>query len=621
MPRIRSTATAVENTNTIENIVNNTVLDLMPETIITPEERDEEESTFTCDNCSNTCNTDEEEIINSQSVCRSCYEEYYRSCDNCSNQFNADENNYEVVGDTLYCENCSDNYLFSCEGCGEYDHNDNGYTAPNDNVYCQECFYQRCTTCHDCDEDYERDDCSSCDECGYSFCENCYSEHGHTDPNLTPEQLAEITRQREEERARRQAEEARLIAEASRRNPWRKPSEDFTKGDRLGEIITIDRFVGVEIEAEKGEILDLGTAVSEKVGISTDGSLTNKGVELQIPPSSLNKLEEIIKETCDALQEHKFKGTKSAGLHIHVDARDIRKNHKKITQIIKTYYSIEDMLFSMLPPSRWASTFCKRLAQDYLYSNFRKEDEDVQKKWYKETDDHNCKSRAIRKYDSSRYYGLNIHSLFFRGTIELRYHSGTVNPVKIQQWIQLNLLIIDWIINNYNEKTIQKFFELETGHEKLDFFIDVFNIGYGLRNYIKSRVSKFNPNFFIKFNKGKKVRTNERKYLSKKKKEMEDKINKKVEDLLKKQKEQVRQGVKIGYYDSVEQINWNSIRQEFYITTKNDMISRLTPEEFEAINMDGGFMPPSAVKKFQEFLETGRSLERANSVEGEIDEE
>ena len=40
------------------------------------------------------------------------------------------------------------------------------------------------------------------------------------------------------------------------------------------------------------------------------------------------------------------------------------------------------------------------------------------------------------KYNDARYFGTNVHARFYLGTIEFRYHEGTVYSKPIREWIQ-----------------------------------------------------------------------------------------------------------------------------------------------------------------------------------------
>jgi hypothetical protein len=50
---------------------------------------------------------------------------------------------------------------------------------------------------------------------------------------------------------------------------------------------------------------------------------------------------------------------------------------------------------------------------------------------------------SYEKYNHSRYCGMNMHSRIINGSIEFRYHSGTINRNKIINWITICQAIVD----------------------------------------------------------------------------------------------------------------------------------------------------------------------------------
>jgi hypothetical protein len=47
------------------------------------------------------------------------------------------------------------------------------------------------------------------------------------------------------------------------------------------------------------------------------------------------------------------------------------------------------------------------------------------------------------KYGQARYNALNLHSFFYRQTVEFRHHQGTTNAVKATSWGMLCASILD----------------------------------------------------------------------------------------------------------------------------------------------------------------------------------
>src|SRR5207245_2745964 len=121
----------------------------------------------------------------------------------------------------------------------------------------------------------------------------------------------------------------------------------------------------------------------------------------------------------------------------------------------------------------------------------------LDKKWYQEENANMIRRLKETKFSESdknkRHTGFNLHDLFYRGSIELRYHSGTVQAEKILNWTSLLLHMVDYSINRYNSTKIQRLYNMETGESKLDQMFYMFDIPSNLQEYIRGRIKKFNP--------------------------------------------------------------------------------------------------------------------------------
>jgi len=116
-------------------------------------------------------------------------------------------------------------------------------------------------------------------------------------------------------------------------------------------------------------------------------------------------------------------------------------------------------------------------------------------RWYKNHDKLAIKYDKGEKYNHTRYCGLNLHSVFYRGTIEFRQHAGTVDEEKILRWAGILLFVVDYAINHYSDQTITSLYEMPMGGQKLNRFFRIFKIPLELRKYMILRIKKFNPNF------------------------------------------------------------------------------------------------------------------------------
>ncbi|HUV77639.1 MAG TPA: amidoligase family protein, partial [Desulfobacterales bacterium] len=60
----------------------------------------------------------------------------------------------------------------------------------------------------------------------------------------------------------------------------------------------------------------------------------------------------------------------------------------------------------------------------------------IKELWYSLQNRYDPKSGENSRYDKTRYHGLNLHSYWYRSTIEFRYHSALLQNVdEAIQWI------------------------------------------------------------------------------------------------------------------------------------------------------------------------------------------
>lgn len=385
--------------------------------------------------------------------CENCFTDLYFVCNDCGLVFSKDES-YITNSDFTICQECYDNDYFTCNDCDRIFPTDNGNSV-GDFTVCENCIteYNYCDSCNT----YYDFDLEYCEDCDQSFCDSCYNDHEH---NNSDQRQVSI-----------------------RHYQGKRPSQ-----------VKYKRLVGLEFEAEEGNASDLD--IAEACGVTDDGSLSSEGVEVQTPPASLSELETYIKEATQGLKDAGFGVTTACGLHAHIDATDFRDNPRKISKVLKTIYAIEDIIFSIQPASRWNNHYCQRLTRNYAFNDFKvKNLSKLEQRWYKTTDLDRINYSKREKYDNTRYNGLNLHSLFFRGTLEFRHHAGTLNYQKVLNWVNILLTIVNYGLKHYKEKEVERLLSTPFTPRKLDLFYKIFGIDKDLQEYINSRVKKFNPKY------------------------------------------------------------------------------------------------------------------------------
>ena len=194
--------------------------------------------------------------------------------------------------------------------------------------------------------------------------------------------------------------------------------------------------------------------------ISNDGSLDsqedrrgqrlNQGKEIQTCLFGGSRGENKIRDFLKRMREIKSYVDASCGLHIHIDATDIRQlpdiaQTNVLRKIIAFHILYEDVISFFLPANRRANRFARQLNQYFNYHDLKDchSIEQFIEFWYKDNPD-NVMTRLHRRYDSVRYYGINLHCYFSQNNIEVRHHSGTLNAQKVLEWVNLHTAIIDY---------------------------------------------------------------------------------------------------------------------------------------------------------------------------------
>lgn len=146
---------------------------------------------------------------------------------------------------------------------------------------------------------------------------------------------------------------------------------------------------------------------------------------------------ETIQEIVRAIRRAGAKVNESCGIHVHIDAS--QHTAKSLKNIANIMASKETMLFKALQvrPER-IDKWCKKVEGKLLDELTKKRPKtiaEVKKIWYEGRDG------SYNHYHSSRYHALNLHSVFQKGTVELRMFNSTLHAGKVKAYIQLCLAI------------------------------------------------------------------------------------------------------------------------------------------------------------------------------------
>jgi hypothetical protein len=210
----------------------------------------------------------------------------------------------------------------------------------------------------------------------------------------------------------------------------------------------MNRKFGIEIEATNVAMSDVASALNA-VGILcvvegynhatrnhwkvvSDCSISgNQGFELVSPIlQGENGLMQVAL-VGDTLERIGAKVNTSCGLHVHVDGRDLTVN--SMSRICKMWLKYEDCFDSIVPASRRNNQFCRAIRSKFASLEVAFD------KLATATSIQGL-TRIINSdgySSSSRYHKLNLESMVRHGTVEFRQHSGTVNGLKMVNWVKL----------------------------------------------------------------------------------------------------------------------------------------------------------------------------------------
>ena len=290
--------------------------------------------------------------------------------------------------------------------------------------------------------------------------------------------------------------------------------EAITGGERTGSVIQSPRMWGCELEllVPKNKKIQFARSLSlpymKPWGVGTDGSLNTDGVdvaiagtyELRSPPFQGEEGERTFTASCTAIAKAGARVNNSCGMHIHLKLIG-SPTHEKLKRIFMFYYKFDDVIQSFLPGSRRGNKYCipmqrldnKVIERMQAAKNFMQ----VAKAWY--GTDSDSQAESCRRYSkhSSRYWGANFHLLLHRNILEIRYHSGTLNPQKVLEWTNLHSRIMDFCegkldgrnkITTAEEMLAWQTSDLSAATEKL---FSILKLTQESVTYWKSRQKKF----------------------------------------------------------------------------------------------------------------------------------
>lgn len=169
-------------------------------------------------------------------------------------------------------------------------------------------------------------------------------------------------------------------------------------------------YVGIEIECITPRGMDLTPLLpfAKYVEVGGDGSIehgnTETGTEVRVCMKR-NEVREVLPSLMETLRSMGARVNKSCGLHVHLDQRNNKEPEKVFQHLVRSL----GLLYTTVPESRRRNRYCKR----NRHADF---------------------SSAVR---GDRYKAINASAFHRYHTIEVRLFGGTLDGLKVTNWIEV----------------------------------------------------------------------------------------------------------------------------------------------------------------------------------------
>jgi len=205
------------------------------------------------------------------------------------------------------------------------------------------------------------------------------------------------------------------------------------------------RHVGIPSSYDPWEVEDLRGRVWKVVG---DASLTSVPAHLRAEVVSpvlgyddIPQLQEVVR----AIRRAGGKINSQCGIHIHIDAAPFDGRH--LGNLAKIIYKQEPLILHALGISR----------------------DQLNRIWY------GYHNRQPQHYDNSRYHGVNLHNVWYRGTVEFRWFEATLHAGRIKAYLQFCLAVAAKALNGRAASSRKRDFDPQSA--KYDFRVFLLHLG------------------------------------------------------------------------------------------------------------------------------------------------
>jgi hypothetical protein len=156
-----------------------------------------------------------------------------------------------------------------------------------------------------------------------------------------------------------------------------------------------------------------------------------------------------LQEVVRAVRRCGARASAHCGIHVHVGAE--RFDARGLTSLARIVFKQEDLIFAALGVSEGRrDRYCRPMDERFAEGVAQRpagSPERLKRLWYGgRTGDER------QHYSPTRCRGLNLHSVWFRGTVELRYFNGTLHAGQVKTCVQFALALCAKALNTPNAR-------------------------------------------------------------------------------------------------------------------------------------------------------------------------
>lgn len=182
---------------------------------------------------------------------------------------------------------------------------------------------------------------------------------------------------------------------------------------------------------------DLGRVWDICSDTSLQGGTAVEFVSPVLRSDDLDELQNVVR----AIRAAGFKVNSTCGIHVHVGTKDldgVEMSGKALKVLGKMMKAKEGIIKKAT--KRLGSRWCRDLETDLIERLAKAKDNknEIARAWYGVTD---YRYRASNHYDDSRYHALNLHSVFYRETVEFRMFEATLHAGRVKAYVQFCLAL------------------------------------------------------------------------------------------------------------------------------------------------------------------------------------